>query len=175
LGQIMSPPYSVQNVGGVTFGRARLGQARALLAQGKVSEAKAILINVRDFLTERLGPNALLVGWVNFELGSAHSLEGDSAQAIAGMRSAQAVFSSVLGPQHGYSLSAAANVAMLEVDGGRAAVGLESIDQLIPWFEAHGRDTNGIKYFRAKALGDLNRHAEALALLEGIDIEKLVE
>lgn len=174
LAEITALPYSVQGLGETMFARARLAQARALIAQEKPSEAMPILIGLRDTMTRSLGPESVMLGLINFYLGTAYSLAGDVDKSISSFRTAYAAFSVSLGEQHAFTMSTAANLAFIEVGNGRSASGLLLLEKIAPWFKAHGAGLDGVNFHRAVASIDLKRFAEALALLDGIDVERFL-
>lgn len=171
LKEITSAPYSAQSVGAVTFARAEMALASSLAGQNRSEEARRILLRVREVLTQLLGDRALHVGLVNFELANLVSNDptGRPQQSLDYLGAAETAFAATLGPSHGYTISVRNNKAIPLLQLGQATEALVILDEVLPWYEKR-KLGDAIQYYRAWALNDLGRCREALAALEGIDV-----
>ncbi len=173
LAELLKPPYDAKSVGEVTVARARLNLAKVLMEKDRNPEAQTILLQVRDTLTAALGPTAPLVGHANYMLGDIYITAGNFVAAGAALGLAQTAFAAALGPEHGHTVSVATNFFIVELTQGHAAAALKGFDALRPWYVAKGHAADGIDFYRASALNDLGRPAEALAILDTLSAQRL--
>lgn len=178
LAEIMRPPYGENNVGEVLYARAKLRVGRERINQGRLEEAETLLTEVRDTMTRAFGPTEVYVGGANLELADLHQGRGNFAKAAAEAAEAVTAFSASLGEDHSYTIVAKANLAAIEVDLGEPVRALRALDEVKPR-AATIKDgeplVSGIEFARAKALTDLGRPTEALAILETVNAELLAE
>jgi hypothetical protein len=116
------------------------------------------------------------VATVNDEVGALAVHAQDHAEVAQSLQAALVAFSAVLGPGHGNTVSIRANLANLAntaILNGRSAEGLAELDAVLPWFVERKHPTDGIQFYRAQALNDLKRGAEAQAALVPISEERL--
>lgn len=178
LAEIMSPPYAENNVGDVLYARAKLRLGRDRINQGRLDEAETLLTEVRDTMTRALGPTELYVGGANLELADLHLGRGHFAKAAAAARAAVSAFSAALGDDHSYTIVAKANLGAIDEVLGEPAIALRGLDEVKPRAAAIKDGAPlvaGIDFARAKALTNLGRPAEALAILETVSAELLAE
>jgi len=171
LREINRSPYSAESVGAVTFARAEMALAKSLAVQGRVDDARQILLRVREVLTQLLGAKALHVGLVNFELADLGSDDAvaQPQQTLDYISAAEVAFAASLGAAHGYTVSARNNKTIPLLQLGRAGDALAILDEVLPWFQQR-KLGDALQYYRAWALNDLGRSQEALAALDGIDV-----
>ena len=178
LAEITRPPYSESSVGEVVFARAKLRLGRARINEGKLAEAETLLTEVRDTMTRAFGPNQLHVGGANLELADLHHGQGNFAKAAEAAKAAVVAFTASLGDQHNYVTIAKANVAAIELDLGEPAHALRDLDEVRPSAAAN-RSASAllaeIDFVRAKAMTDLGRPAEALAIFEATNADLLAD
>ncbi|WP_341890383.1 winged helix-turn-helix domain-containing protein [Variovorax sp. YR752] len=174
--ELKQAPFSDAGVGEALLARARLRAGREAINAGKLDEAEAILTGVRDAMTRAFGPNEMYAGGANFELTDIHIARGDLDKAAQTARAAAEAFATALGEQHFYTLNARANLAAVELDRGEAAEAMRQFDAL-RHLTAADRNAEalvaGIDFGRAKAMIQLGRAAQALALLDTVGAEQL--
>jgi eukaryotic-like serine/threonine-protein kinase len=178
LAEIMSPPYAENNVGDVLYARAKLRVGREHINQGRLDEAETLLTEVRDTMTRAFGPTEVYVGGANLELADLHQGRGHFLKAAAAARAAVTAFAASLGEDHSYTITAKANLGAIEVDLGEPASALRGLDEARPRASALKDSAplvTGIDFARAKALTDLGRPAEALAILATVNADLLAE
>jgi eukaryotic-like serine/threonine-protein kinase len=178
LAEITNPPYGENNVGDVLYARTKLRIGRERINQGRLEEAEALLSEVRDTMTRAFGPTELYVGGANLELADLHQGRGHFAKAATAAQAAVAAFAASLGDDHSYTITARANLGAIEVDLGQPATALRGLDDVRPR-AATIKDSAplvaGIDFARAKALTDLGRPREALAILATVNADLLAE
>lgn len=127
-------------------------------------------------MTRAFGPNEVYVGGANFELADLHHGRGNFVKAAQAARAAVAAFTAALGERHNYTMNANATLAAVELDLGEPAAALRVFEALKPIALA---DKDGapmlaaIDFGRAKALTQLGRPEEALALLNQVNATQL--
>jgi eukaryotic-like serine/threonine-protein kinase len=178
LAEIMSPPYAENNVGDVLYARAKLRIGRERINEGRLGEAETLLTEVRDTMTRAFGPTEVYVGGANLELADLHQGRGQFAKAAAAAKAAATAFAASLGEDHSYTITAKANLGAIEVDLGEPASALRGLDETRPrasLIKDSAPLVSGIDFARAKALTDLGRPAEALAILATVNADLLAE
>ena len=178
LAEIMKPPYGENNVGEVLYARTKLRLGRERINQGRFDEAETLLSEARDTMTRAFGPTQLYVGGANLELADLHLGRGKFAEAATAAKAAVAAFAASLGEDHSYTITATANLGAIEVVLGDPAAARRRLDDVRPRAAAMKDSAplvTGIDFARAQALTDLGRPAEALAILETVNVELLAE
>jgi non-specific serine/threonine protein kinase len=175
-----APPFDAQAVGGVNLARAKVTRGRVLVALGRLDEAETDLMAARDELSRRMGPGDNYVGWANGELGGIYGKRGDFDRALASYRAAHDGYAAGLGADHPSSRVMALNIVMTELNKGATAAGLARLDEARVWWVKLVGGTQVpviqiIDFERARALTQLGRPAEALAILEALKPEALAE
>ena len=169
----MKPPYGSEAVGAVTMALARISVAKTLLAKDRDQEALALLRETRGTLLTALGPLSFQVGLIDYEMANIVR-QDDNGETTRLLREAHAAFAASLGTEHGYTRTIGLNLAIGEISNGDVAAGLKALESLLPWYKERAGSTDAVDLTRAEALNKLGRYAEALKVLDGLDVEKAV-
>jgi len=160
--------------------RALLLRARVNLAMSKTETVEADLLTARDAFVQHMGPNYADVATANVELGNLYDAQGDFEQSVKVLDQAMTGMAAALGAEHSNTRIVGLNLAIAQINLGRAADGLRSLDAGRPWFVKNmGGDASAvvqaIDFERSRALTTLGRPAEALTILSRLQHERLAE
>lgn len=175
---LLSPPFS-DTGGEVVLANRRIGLAQVRLALGKLDDVEAELISSRDLLWARMGVVDSAAAEAQMSLGDLYSAQGRYPEASDAFRAAHRAFVAHQ-PDHPNVRIALLNLAISQVDAGQAAQGLEGLLQGRTYFAAQppGAESpvvQAIDFHRARALVDLMRGRDALALIPTLKPERLAE
>lgn len=180
LAEVLAPPYEAGNVGAVNLARAQIIQARVQTGLGRPEVAEPMLEAARQVLLSRLGPGEHYVAVASLELGKLYEQRGDFERSLAAYRAGRDGLLSRFGEGHPAPRVLRLNVAIVEMNLGRAAAALSALNDERAWFVKYlggdkGPVVQSIDFNRARALTALDDAPQALSLLGTLDAAVLTE
>jgi DNA-binding winged helix-turn-helix (wHTH) protein len=162
----------------VSRARAQVLRARVWTALGRPEQAEPELIQARNLLIERIGEDEHYVNVADAELALIYQKRGDFERARQSFGQVHARYRKFFGDEHPHTRVMALNLAIAAGNSGRPAEALRGLDSGRDWFVRYLGGENGavvqaVDFERARALTSLGRGAEALALLQRLEPEKL--
>lgn len=178
--ELSAPPFGAESVGPVMQARTLVFRARQEASAGRLPAAEAILRTALTQLIENVGPADYYVGRVSAELSEIYAIGGRSAEAAQLLTQTMVAFKSSLGLDHPNVHITAVNKSFIDIGSNRFAEALQALDAERPWFAARPGDSarmllQAIDFRRAIALTGLGRPAEALVILDKIEVSSLTQ
>jgi len=177
LTPLLQPAYSVDSIGVAEWQKVRMHYAQALANLSRYAEAEATLKDALGEARRVMGEDNFATGIVWDYLGEIYQYTGQWREAIAAHERAAAIARLTVGAQ-------SRNVAILSSELAVSHYHADGAAQALPLLEAAhaalaeklGRDsaiTQGAAFHLASALADLDRPADARALLGQVHAEAL--
>src|SRR5581483_9340297 len=178
LTPLLQPAYSVDRIGLTEWQKLRMHYTQALDNLGRYGEAETTMQETLREAQRVLGEDHFMTGMVWDYLGGIYLYTGRWREAIAAHERALAIMRLTAGPQ-------ARNVAILESELAASHYQLEGAAQALPQLRVShaalaqklGQDsaiTQAAAFYLASALADLDRLAEAQAMLDQVRADALV-
>ncbi len=177
LAPLLQPAYSVDNIGVTEWQKVRMHYTQALDNLGRYDEAEATVQEALREARRVLGEDHFMTGLVWDYLGGIYLYTGRWREAIAAHERALAIARLTVGPQ-------SRNIAILESELAESHYRLDGAAPALPQLQAShaalvqklGQDsaiTQSAAFYLANALADLDRPAEAQAMLEQVRADAL--
>ena len=178
VAELTGAPFFAADAGPVLAARTAVQQARIETNQGKLGAALQRLQGALAVLARTVGERDYQYGAVSSELAEAFEAQGEFAQSTAALRAALVAFKASLGDAHQHVHVTAVNLGVIELNLGHSAHALDLLDEQRAWYTARaGRaaafTVTAIDFQRGRALTNLGRAGEALAVLNSIDAKDL--
>lgn len=176
----LAPPFNAEALGEVGQARLRIQLAQVLAVEGKLDDAVANYLQARERITELLGPDEYSVAAATSALASVYMEQGRFDDALRESRRAHDALSRSLGPAHQHTRIVGINIALGELQTGQIVSALKVLDTARDWaVQTFGGPQSAmvqaIDYYRAQALNDLGRPAQAWPLLQPLQPEALAQ
>lgn len=170
-------PYTEDSVGLSTLATARRLLGHALRNQGRPAEAIPHLQRAVAEQEQVRGPDDQSTIAALSSLGHLHGLTGDAARRVEIQRDVYARSQRRWGAEHQYTLVERLNLGDAEHDAGRphvARLHLEAAHEGLTRVAGEGSSlVDAARYSLASVLAALDRHEQALALVDRIDSARL--
>lgn len=173
----LAAPFSAESVGAVNYARGQLQAAQVRIAAGVSDGAEPLLAAARETLQRTLGADDPSAVTASALLADLYTNLGQPERAEPLLADAAERAERRLGRTAQTTLTLRLNRAVVALYLGRpgeALAGLEAERPLVvQQFGEDGPMARTIDFFRAAALNELRRGAEALPLTEGLQIDVL--
>jgi non-specific serine/threonine protein kinase len=177
LTPLLQPAYSAENIGVAEWEKVRMHYAQALANLSRYDEAEATLKDALRVVQRLMGEDHFETGMVWDYLGEVYQYTGRWRDAIAAHERAATIARLTVGAQ-------SRNVAILSSELAVSHYYIEGAAEALPLLQAAhaalaaklGQDsafTQGTAFYLASALSDLDRPADAQALLEQVQADAL--
>ncbi len=179
LSVTLSPPYTPEAVGEVTFARAQINLARLQAHRGLLPEAEKTLRTAQATLVQRLGADDATVGQVHEELAFVLQDQGKLQQARQAFGDAAGIQQHIVGADNPQTRMLQLLALIVDSYLGQPAQALAGMEQAHRWFAQNieggerSPQVQLIDFHRARLLLDLGRAAQAGAVLAGLEVAQL--
>ncbi len=179
LSEVISSRYPPERVGPVFWSVARIDDAIALMSLQHYDRAAQMLTSALQELRRTVGPNHFFVGYAQNELGELYTRQGLWPAAVESLREANRIFSLRTGEHGQATLTAGANLGIVEYRTGNAADAVRTLEPIRADFANTFGSTSPqaqiVAFYLASAYVALHEFDKASPLVGPLEPQKLAE
>jgi eukaryotic-like serine/threonine-protein kinase len=179
LTEIMSPRYTPDRVGPVFWSVARIDDAIALMSLQRYAEAEQLLADALQELRRSVGPDHFFVGYAQNELGELYTRRSEWDAAAVSLREAYRIFSLRTGEHGQATLTAGANLGIIQYRTGQSADAVKTLEHMRAEFiRTLGESSPQVQivaFYLACAQQSLRNYNDASTLVAHLDPAQLAD
>jgi tetratricopeptide (TPR) repeat protein len=169
LHEVISPRYPPERVGPVFWAVARIDDAIALMSLQRYDEAEQVLTAALQELRRSVGTDHFFVGYAQNELGELYTRRGQWGAAVDALREAYRIFGLRTGEHGQATLTAGANLGIVEYRTGHSADAVQTLTHMRTEFISSLGEASPqaqiVAFYLASAQRELRNYADASALV----------
>ena len=173
LSEVISPRYTPESVGPVFWAVARIDDAVALMSLERYDDAQKVLTAALNELQQSVGADHFFVGYAQNELGELYTRRGQWPAAVESLREAYRIFLLRTGERGQATLSAGANLGIVEYRTGHSVDAIKTLTLMRTKFiETLGEaspQAQIVAFYLACADLDQRNYAEASTLVAHLE------
>lgn len=179
LRDVISPRYPPERVGPVIWAVARIDDAIALMSLQRYDEAEQVLRAALEELRQSVGNDHFFVGYAQNELGELYTRRSQWAAAVDSLREAYRIFGLRTGPQGQATLTAGANLGIVEYRTGHPVDAVKTLAHMRAEFVSTLGEASPqaqiVAFYLACAQRDLRNYTDASTLVAHLDSAQLAD
>lgn len=179
LSEVISSRYPPERVGPVFWSVARIDDAIALMSLQRYDRAAQVLTAALQELRRTVGPDHFFVGYAQNELGELYTRQAQWPAAVDSLREAYRIFSLRTGEHGQATLTAGANLGIVEYRTGHDADAVNTLEPIradfAKTFGAKSPQAQTVAFYMACAYWDLRQFDKASALIQELQPQQLAD
>ena len=177
LSQVINARYTPERVGAIVWAQARIDDGIALMSLQRYDAAQEVLTEALQELRRSAGPDHFFVGYAENELGELYTRRHQWPAAVASLNEAHRIFAKLTGEDGQATLTAGANLGIVQYRTGAASQAVTILTQVSgefsKMFGAKSPQVQIVDFYLASAQHDLHENEKAALLVAPLQPEAL--